>query len=346
MTANDRAPWDPPGWLGDPTEAWLRSRKISDEPEAEWTFPVFLWRAVAMSPNGLDFAYEYLQDWEETTAALMLEEYLYPYGFDGPLSMHVSLGMEVFEATLRSTTGRLTLPRPNEPYRGRHWVAAIGWDQAKEEIVFRNSWGPQWGDAGIGYIREDYFDAHVDSVLLTRPTWLGPSPEMSKAERAIAWRQGTPGRIDPDIYAKAWGTPNRTKAKTVTLNNEEHDVRRRMLYTVAGLPFDVVDIRKENDLRGRLHLVHDRPNKVSTATELWVPPPSRRRGYGSYLLSIADELARLASTTQVRYLLHQADASEVGSARAKDFARSRGLTWTPQERRRPVTIGYADRAVQ
>jgi hypothetical protein len=167
VTVSNSAPWDPPQWLGNPIEAWLRAREISDEPETEWTLPIFVWRTVVMSPNGLDFAYEFLQDWEETTAALILEEHLHQHDFDGPLGMRVSFGMQVFESTLRSTTGRLSLPRSNEPYRGRHWVAAVGWDQVKQEIVFRNSWGIRWGDLGVGYVREDYFNAHVDCVLLT-----------------------------------------------------------------------------------------------------------------------------------------------------------------------------------
>lgn len=341
------APWDPPEWLGNPIGAWLRARQISDEPETEWTFPIFVSRAVAMSPNGLDSAYEFLQDWEETTAALILNEHLYQRDFDGQLGMYVSFGMQVFESTLRSTTGRLSLPRPNEPYRGRHWVAAVSWDQVKQEIVFGNSWGIRWGDAGIGYIGEDYFRGHVDCVLLTRPTWLGPSPEMNKTERALAWQRRKPGQFDPDIYAEAWGTPNRIKVKTVMLNNEGHDVRRRMLYTFAeGMPFDVVEIRKGDDFRGRLHLVHDRRNRVSTATEFWVPPSSRRCGYGSYLLSIANELAGFASSSHVRYLLYEADASEAGLTRATTFARSNGLAWTPQDTKLPVTVGYAERAVQ
>jgi len=346
MPADTRAPWDPPEWLGDPVATWLAARAISDEPEVQWTFPIFVWRAVAVSPTGLDFGYEFLESWEETTAALLVQRHVHESGFGGSFNLHLSFGMRVFDSTLRSTTGRLALPEPSEHFRGRHWVSAVAWDQTKDEIVFPNSWGFRWGDGGVGYIREEYFNAHVDSVILNRPTWMGSSPAMDEKMKTLAWRRGTPGQIDQDIYAEAWHTPNRIKAKTVMLNDGQHDIRRRMLYTFAkGLPFDIVEIREGEDLRGRLHLVHDLQSRLSTATELWVPPSSRRGGYGTYLLSLAEELASGVSSQRLRFLLHEADAGELGRGRATAFAESAGLQWTWNSTSLPVTVGYAQKTI-
>jgi hypothetical protein len=78
----------------------------------------------------------------------------------------------------------------------------------------------------------------------------------------------------------AWmQAPLRIRAKTVDLRGRPHEVRRRMLYTFAGLPYDICDIREENQLRARMHLAHDRTTRTSTAWELWVPKEARRKSF-------------------------------------------------------------------
>lgn len=40
---------------------------------------------------------------------------------------------------------------------GGHAVLAVGYDDKKEQIIFRNSWGTGWGDKGYGYLPYKYF---------------------------------------------------------------------------------------------------------------------------------------------------------------------------------------------
>jgi C1A family cysteine protease len=45
-------------------------------------------------------------------------------------------------------TGHASLPRPGERAIGGHAVMAVGYDDAKQWFIIRNSWGDQWGMKG------------------------------------------------------------------------------------------------------------------------------------------------------------------------------------------------------
>jgi C1A family cysteine protease len=70
---------------------------------------------------------------------------------------------ESFESPETHSTGVVTLPKPNEKKVGGHAVIAIGYDDAKKHIIFRNSFGPSWGDNGHGFMPYDYI-ASLDKL--------------------------------------------------------------------------------------------------------------------------------------------------------------------------------------
>jgi C1A family cysteine protease len=61
-------------------------------------------------------------------------------------------------------SGRIGLPRPDDRFLGRHAVLIVELEDESQAgrptIVFKNSWGPRWGDHGFGCFGEDYFVAH------------------------------------------------------------------------------------------------------------------------------------------------------------------------------------------
>jgi GNAT superfamily N-acetyltransferase len=324
-----------------------QGRQLGDEPDREWSFTLLTCRLLALQASGFDSTYEPLDAWDDVTSVLLAKEYLEQEGIDGLLGYHLSIGFRVFDSALRSITGQLMLPALNEPYRGRHTVALIAYDQALDRLVFVNSWGGPWGDHGIGYMSRSYYERYAEDVMLLRPTWMGPSPTMSSRIRQIAWARGTPGVDDITMWPEAWKrSANRIKAKTISLHGRRHEVRRRVLYNCSGLPYDVAEIREGQELKGRLHLVHDRSNGVSTAWEFWVPKELRRRGYGTALFEVAQELAGYTRTNVLRVPLHEADGSAVGIARAQSFAARLGCRWEEVHGGpRPVTMGVAIKAV-
>jgi C1A family cysteine protease len=47
-------------------------------------------------------------------------------------------------------TGHAPMPKPNESVLGGHAVLAVGYDDAQQCFIFRNSWGEGWGMKGYG----------------------------------------------------------------------------------------------------------------------------------------------------------------------------------------------------
>ncbi len=55
---------------------------------------------------------------------------------------------DAFESAAVAKTGVLNLPASTEQVVGGHAVLAVGYDDAAQRFIVRNSWGAQWGQAG------------------------------------------------------------------------------------------------------------------------------------------------------------------------------------------------------
>jgi C1A family cysteine protease len=55
---------------------------------------------------------------------------------------------ESFMSVAVAKTGHAPMPKPTEKMEGGHAVLAVGYDDAKQWFIVRNSWGPQWGLKG------------------------------------------------------------------------------------------------------------------------------------------------------------------------------------------------------
>jgi len=63
-----------------------------------------------------------------------------------------------FESDDVAKTGIIPIPDVNnEELLGGHAVLAVGYDDAKEWVIIRNSWGGDWGDKGYCYMPYGYF---------------------------------------------------------------------------------------------------------------------------------------------------------------------------------------------
>ena len=51
---------------------------------------------------------------------------------------------------------------PSGGVLGGHAVLAVGYDDAKQQFIFRNSWSKKWGKAGYGFMQYAYLiDANL-----------------------------------------------------------------------------------------------------------------------------------------------------------------------------------------
>ncbi len=53
-----------------------------------------------------------------------------------------------FESAQVAHTGQLNMPQPGEKVVGGHAVVAVGYDDAHQRFIIRNSWGDTWGMKG------------------------------------------------------------------------------------------------------------------------------------------------------------------------------------------------------
>lgn len=75
------------------------------------------------------------------------------------LGYPVAFGMMLFESFMTQTvadTGNAIMPLPNESAIGGHAVLAVGYDNAKNCLIMRNSWNTSWGDKGYFYLPYEY----------------------------------------------------------------------------------------------------------------------------------------------------------------------------------------------
>jgi C1A family cysteine protease len=67
----------------------------------------------------------------------------------------VTFGFMIFESFMVDSvakTGIATMPLPNEQPIGGHAVLAVGYDDSKQALIVRNSWGTEWGINGYFYL--------------------------------------------------------------------------------------------------------------------------------------------------------------------------------------------------
>jgi C1A family cysteine protease len=61
-----------------------------------------------------------------------------------------------FESAHATATGIIPIPAKHEQVLGGHALLCVGYNDTKQQFVFRNSWGTSWGDKGYGYIPYAY----------------------------------------------------------------------------------------------------------------------------------------------------------------------------------------------
>ena len=66
----------------------------------------------------------------------------------------VIFGMYLFSQFMNNVGGKIEMP--SGVSIGGHAMVMCGYDDAKEYLIIRNSWGPFWGDGGFAYLPYDY----------------------------------------------------------------------------------------------------------------------------------------------------------------------------------------------
>lgn len=76
-----------------------------------------------------------------------------------------------FESDVVAQTGIVPMPDlKKDQLLGGHAVLAVGYDDSKQQVIMRNSWGEDWGDKGYFYLPYKYF---TDSNGYVTDMWTG-----------------------------------------------------------------------------------------------------------------------------------------------------------------------------
>ncbi len=78
---------------------------------------------------------------------------------------------ESFESAAVARTGKMPMPSPSEKLLGGHAVLAVGYDDASQRFIVRNSWGKGWGMQGYftmpyAYLTDDNLSDDLWTIRL------------------------------------------------------------------------------------------------------------------------------------------------------------------------------------
>ncbi len=101
-------------------------------------------------------------------------------------------GFSVYESFMTpevATTGKVPLPPRGEQLLGGHAVLAVGYDDALQSFIVRNSWGPKWGIKG--YCEMPY--GYLTDPQLARDFWAvyTVEPDAPSARRRTTRKKST-----------------------------------------------------------------------------------------------------------------------------------------------------------
>jgi len=152
--------------IGVPTEKGWPYKDINDvdaigEPK-RWANMVARWALID--------SYWRVENLEELKVALV----------NGPVPIGVPCFYEIFFV---GSNGLVPYPANPSQYYGGHAICAVGYDDSRQLVKFKNSWGTGWGEKGYGYlpytyIRDFLWDAWASQDLAVTKDMLKGTREL------------------------------------------------------------------------------------------------------------------------------------------------------------------------
>lgn len=185
------------GWMSGSCN-WLCSENISISRESQNPMQGNLGPSCAEQKPALnndyvvvdwDMVSDVKDDWQVPTVAKMKEAIVK----HGAITAAFIAKREDFDDFFKNyTDGVYDLPFPKEDWEAKkgsfifHAVTIIGWDDNKQAWLFKNSWGPGWGNQGYGWM------GYKSSNIGMAATWVESKKLTSKAIDSKIYRLRKP----------------------------------------------------------------------------------------------------------------------------------------------------------
>jgi len=135
-----------------------------DCPETEWPYTIAKFKTKPSSSCYQDALKYKVVSYQRITQSLAQLKGCLASGYPFVFGFTV---YESFESATVAKSGHAPLPKSNEPVVGGHAVVGVGYDDAKQRFIVRNSWGAAWGMKG--YFTLPY--AYVTEANLASDFW-------------------------------------------------------------------------------------------------------------------------------------------------------------------------------
>lgn len=122
-------------------------------PESMWPYDISKFKDEPTQKCYMDAAKHHAVEYKRVPQTLeqirqcLIEGFPFAFGF---------IVYASFESQQVAETGEVPMPQEGEQVVGGHAVACVGFDDTKNVIICRNSWGDSWGDKGYFYMPYDY----------------------------------------------------------------------------------------------------------------------------------------------------------------------------------------------
>jgi len=148
--------------IGVPTEkAWPYNDVVRGEP-AVWANLVARWSQIG--------AYWRVRNLTELRAALV----------NGPVVIGIPCFEEIFSV---GKNGFITYPKNPDRIYGGHAICAVGFDDGRKLVKFKNSWSKKWGKKGYGFLPYKYIQDFLWDAWAARD--LNVTKKMLKGTREL-----------------------------------------------------------------------------------------------------------------------------------------------------------------
>lgn len=99
---------------------------------------------------------------------------------DGPVPIGVPCFYEIFFV---GSDGVVPYPANPDQIYGGHAICAVGYDDSKQLVKFKNSWGTSWGQKGYGYLPYNYIRDFLWDAWASKD--LTVTKDMLKGDRSL-----------------------------------------------------------------------------------------------------------------------------------------------------------------